>query len=156
MNAQVLLIPKIENGIVIDHIPVGLGVRILEIIRAHPGLDQVVVTLGLNYDSPRMGRKDIVKLSVRELPERVLEHISVVSPGATIKRITEFQVDKKYTSVAPRLLVDLARCRNPGCITNTERDVHSRFEATEGDPQRYRCAFCERVFDVSELEFTFP
>ena len=53
---NILLIPKIERGIVIDHIPAGLGIRVMALIGRWPELEDAVVTLGLNYKSTRMGR----------------------------------------------------------------------------------------------------
>ena len=56
-NQEVLLIPKIELGIVIDHIPAGEGIKILEIISRYKEMKTVPVTLGLNYKSQKLGRK---------------------------------------------------------------------------------------------------
>ena len=60
---EVLLIPKIELGIVVDHIPAGQGPKILDIIFQHEEMKDVAVTLGLNYDSKKLGKKDLIKLS---------------------------------------------------------------------------------------------
>ncbi len=153
---KLLHIPKIRNGIVIDHIPAGAGIRIVEIIRAYPGLDAIVITLGLNYASNKIGSKDMIKLQDHDLPAEVAEHISLVTPGVTIKRVVEYQVDKKLVLRPPREIVSLGRCRNPNCITNTERGVTTRFRAIDDRSSKFRCAFCERVFRIRELEFVLP
>ena len=76
-----LLIPKIEQGIVIDHVPAGFGLKILEIIHLYPEMTSVVASVGLNYSSSKMGRKDMIKLQTEELPEPILQHISMACSG---------------------------------------------------------------------------
>ena len=155
MNDQVkvLLIPKIENGIVLDHIPAGYGLKILEIIHRYPEMTEVVASVGLNYSSNRLGRKDMVKLQTAELPASVLQHISMVCSGVTIKRVIDYQVDKKFVVSLPELVLGQARCRNPSCVTNHERDVVTRFRCVDVEAKRFKCAFCERIFPLQELEF---
>ena len=147
-------IPKIESGIVVDHIPVGYGVKVLKIIRSYPGMKDVVTTIGLNYLSTKLGRKDMLKLVTDELPSEVLDHMSLVSPGISIKRIRDYQVDKKFVITTPVEITGQALCRNPNCITNHERHMTTCFKATRRDPGKYRCMFCERVFFLGELELS--
>jgi aspartate carbamoyltransferase regulatory subunit len=147
-----LMIPKIEHGLVIDHIPAGRGLQILEIIHRYPELRAVVGTVGLNYSSGKIGRKDMIKLQTEELPARVLQHIALVAPGVTIKRVKNYAVEQKVVATLPEVMTGLARCRNPGCVTNHERDVVPRFRCVDAESARYRCAFCDRVFELRELE----
>ncbi|MFH1469944.1 MAG: aspartate carbamoyltransferase regulatory subunit, partial [Pseudomonadota bacterium] len=149
-----LYIPKIEEGVVIDHIPAGLGPKVAEIICGAPGLQDAMVSLGLNYGSTRIGRKDMVKLHERHLPEGVLDQISLVAPGVTIKRVEGFAVVERVVLDPPRLIVGLARCRNPNCVTNTEAGVITRFVAVDPEARTYRCAFCERAFKLRDLPVT--
>ena len=69
-------IPKIEKGIVIDHIPVGRALLVAQAI----GLDRVEqngpVTLGLNFESRKMGKKDLIKVEHLELARQELEKIA--------------------------------------------------------------------------------
>jgi len=155
-STEHLLIPKIENGIVIDHIPAGSGVRILEILRADPKLSAAITTLGLNYSSRKLGRKDMIKLWVEELPPQVLQHISMICRGVTIKSIKRFGVEKKLFLSVPESIVGQARCKNPTCITNHERDVITRFFMTDPSSNEFKCAHCEQVAPLSELEIVVP
>jgi aspartate carbamoyltransferase regulatory subunit len=151
MNEPVLIIPKIEAGIVIDHIPVGYGLRLLAILHSYPEMSAVITTVGLNCSSRKLGRKDLIKLQVGDLPPRVREHLALICSGVTIKRIGNYDVREKITARVPDEIVGLARCRNPGCITNSEGDVATRFRRVGPDGGRFRCAYCERVFDLGEL-----
>lgn len=153
---RMLLIPKIKHGTVVDHIAAGEGPAIVDIIRAHPGMSDLVMSIGLNLESRSMGRKDMVKVQESGLPPAVLEQISLVSPGVTIKRITDYVVDRKYVSSPPTRIDGLARCLNPNCISNHEQSVRTRFRAIDDARRKYRCSYCERVFGLDELEFTYP
>ena len=148
---QILLIPKIERGFVIDHIPAGLGVPAMALIGRRPELEDAVVTLGLNYRSTRMGRKDMIKLQAESLPPRLLQMLALVSPGITIKRIANFEVVEKVVIQVPELFENLARCINPNCITNAEPHVGTRFKRLESGSRHFKCAHCERVCTVEEL-----
>ena len=148
---QILLIPKIERGYVIDHIPAGLGIRVMALIGGRAELEEAVVTLGLNYKSTRMGRKDMIKLQADALPPRLLQMLALVSPGITIKRIANFEVIEKVVIQIPELFDNLARCINPNCITNAEPHVATRFKRLESGSRHFKCAHCERVCSLDEL-----
>jgi aspartate carbamoyltransferase regulatory subunit len=148
---NILLIPKIERGIVIDHIPAGLGIRVMALIGRWPELEDAVVTLGLNYKSTRMGRKDMIKLQAGPLPPRLLQMLALVCAGVTIKRIDRFEVVEKVVVQVPELFDNLARCINPNCITNAEPHVATRFRRIESGSRYFKCAHCERVCSLDEL-----
>jgi len=151
-----LLIPKIESGIVIDHIPAGFGLKILEVIHSYKEMTEIVSTVGLHYSSSKLGKKDMIKLSVEELPSRVVEHIAMMCSGVTIKRVKEFKVDEKVVIQLPEVIAGQARCPNPSCITNHERDVTTRFRCVDFEAKRFKCAFCERSFPLEELKVVVP
>ena len=130
-DKKVLLIPKIENGIVIDHVPAGFGLKILEIIHSYPEMTSVVVTVGLNYSSSKLGKKDMLKLQTEELPARVLQHIAMVCSGVSIKRI------KRCTCLRlmfrPCLRSSLCSLRLPRCghfrCSSSKRRIRSSSSA---------------------------
>ena len=148
---NILLIPKIERGIVIDHIPAGLGIQVMALIGRWPELEDAVITLGLNYKSTRMGRKDMIKLQTGPLPPRLLQMLALVCAGVTIKRIDRFEVVEKVVVQVPELFDNLARCINPNCITNAEPHVATRFRRIESGSRYFKCAHCERVCSLDEL-----
>ena len=60
MNAKQLSVEAIETGTVIDHIPAGLGLAILNQFKLlHYGS---AVTVGFNLPSKTQGNKDIIKI----------------------------------------------------------------------------------------------
>lgn len=150
---RVLLIPKIEEGIVIDHIPSGHGVDILDIIRSDPDMKDVVITLGLNYKSTKFGKKDLIKLRVDDLTPEIVQDISLICPGVTIKKISGYAVERKVTVRSPQMVTNRLECRNPNCITNHELHLESCFKLMNEDKQTFKCVYCERVFHLTELRW---
>ena len=59
-----MYIDSIENGIVLDHITAGRGMRVYETL----GLDALDCTVAIlkNVPSGKMGRKDIIKIGAQE------------------------------------------------------------------------------------------
>ncbi|MEW6709277.1 MAG: aspartate carbamoyltransferase regulatory subunit [Candidatus Riflebacteria bacterium] len=153
MNTEnVLLIPKIEHGFVLDHIPAGAGLKVLSLIKKQKELKDALISVGLNYTSRRLGRKDLLKIQHHELPQRFLQNLSMVVPGLTIKKVEKFVVVKKITLEPPELVDDLLNCPNPGCITNHEREIRTCFLLVKREPMKFRCNHCERWFRLNELE----
>ena len=150
-NEKMLLIPKIDLGIVIDHIPAGMGIKILEIISQYEEIKEVPVSLGLNYESRRLGKKDLIKLQMEFLSPEIIQHISIVAPGVTVKAIKNYKVHSKVVVKAPQEIRNLLECKNPNCITNVEKHVETHFVSLGKDCKQVRCEYCERVFDLNEL-----
>ena len=150
-----LYIPKIDKGIVIDHIPAGFGAKILEIIQSNEDMRDVIVTLGLNYKSTKLGRKDMIKLQVEDLTPPMVQHISLICPGVTIKKISDYAVERKVTVRSPQMVRDRLECRNPNCITNHEHHMETCFRLVSESQQKYLCIYCERVFHLDELRPIF-
>ncbi len=148
---SVMLIPKIELGIVIDHIPAGQGVKILEIISRYEEMKDVPVSLGLNYESKKLGRKDLIKLSLEYLAPEIIQHISVIVPGVTVKAIKNYNVHSRVVVQPPKEMKNLLKCKNPNCITNHEGHIGTFFSAVDEKTTQVKCRYCERIFQTKEL-----
>jgi aspartate carbamoyltransferase regulatory subunit len=151
-NTHVLMIPKIELGIVIDHIPAGKGVKILEILAHYEEIKNVAISFGMNYESGKLGKKDLIKIQIEYLAPQIIQHISLVVPGVTIKAIKNFNVHNKIVIKPPREIKNLLECRNPNCISNLEKHVGSYFVVINEDTKLIKCQYCERIFDLQDLE----
>lgn len=149
---EMLLIPKIELGIVIDHIPAGDGIKILEIISRYEEMQDVIVSLGLNYASQKLGRKDLIKLQLEYLNPEIIQYISIAVPGVTIKAIKDYNVHSKVVVRPPKEIKNLLECKNPNCITNREKHVGTLFTAVDEETRQVRCQYCERIFELHELD----
>ena len=132
-------IDAIQNGIVIDHITAGRGMRIYELL----GLDALDVSIAIikNVTSRKMGRKDIIKIDA-DIPID-LDIIGFVDPGATVNIIKDDKLVDKKTIEMPETLHGVIRCKNPRCITSSEQELAQVFRLTDRENKVYRCVYCE-------------
>ena len=68
-----LEITSLKNGIVIDHVKAGNGIKIFELLGLADLDDQVALIL--NAESSNMGRKDIIKVENHQDIDLSLIHI---------------------------------------------------------------------------------
>ena len=78
-------IDSIQNGVVIDHITAGLGMKLYELLNL-ASLD-VSIALIKNVNSKKMGKKDIIKIDADV--ELNLDVIGFVDPDATVNIIKD-------------------------------------------------------------------
>jgi len=136
-----LLVRRIKNGTVIDHITAGEALNVVKILGI-TGSTQEALSIATNVPSMNMGHKDIVKLSNRELSKEDVDRIALISPHATINIIRNFKVCEKKGVEIPTLIEGVVRCPNPGCISNTNEPIRSRFRVL---PKGLRCCYCDWV-----------
>ena len=134
-----LLISPIRDGTVIDHINGGEALNVLKIIGI-TGATTESISVATNVKSSKMGRKDIVKIENRELRKEEVDRIALIAPHATISIIRNFDVYEKKGVEIPALLIGVVRCPNPGCISNTNEPVPSKFEVLQ---KGLHCLYCE-------------
>ena len=130
-------IDSMENGIVIDHIGAGKGMKIYDLLHLDD-LDCTVVLIR-NARSGRYGRKDTIKI---EGDIRLdLDLLGYVDHNITVSFIQEGKVVEKKKLTLPKRLVNVIRCRNPRCICTVEEGIDHVFELTAHNT--YRCIYCE-------------
>ena len=134
-----LLVSPIRNGTVIDHITAGEALNVLKILGI-TGSTRECLSIATNVGSKRLGRKDIVKIEKRELLKEEVDRIALIAPQAKINIIRDYLVVEKKGVEIPKVLIGVIRCPNPGCITNTDEPVESRFEVL---PEGFHCFYCD-------------
>ncbi len=133
-------IGHIENGIVLDHITPGNGMNIYNVLH----LDKLDCTVALikNADSPKMGKKDIIKISTHmDIDTDILGYLD---PGTTVNIIHDGQVVERRTLELPQRVVGVIKCKNPRCITSVEREIVHEFKLADRQKKVYRCIYCEQ------------
>ena len=136
-----LLVRRIKNGTVIDHIDGGEALNVVKILGI-TGTTQEALSIATNVQSRNMVKKDIVKLTNRELSKEEVNRIALISPKATINIIRNFKVFEKKGVEIPVLIEGIVRCPNPGCISNTNEPIQSRFTVM---PDGLHCGYCDWV-----------
>lgn len=144
-----LKVKKIENGIVLDHLPCGRAMTIMKILDIDNKKGETISIL-MNVPSGRIEKKDIIKLENKKIDEIEVDKISLVAPNATVNIIKDFQVIKKRKIKIPDI-IDVIKCPNPSCITNQKEPVKPKLLVEQTEPLKARCYYCERVFTKEEL-----
>jgi aspartate carbamoyltransferase regulatory subunit len=134
-----MLIDSIQNGIVIDHITAGKAMELYQIL----GLDKLSCTVAIlkNVTSGKLGRKDIIKIDGEM--ELDWDLIGYVDPSITVNIIRGGELQEKRTLKLPERIRGVLRCKNPRCITSTERELPQEFVLTDRERRVYRCLYCE-------------
>ncbi|MGC8836561.1 MAG: aspartate carbamoyltransferase regulatory subunit [Infirmifilum sp.] len=146
-----LIVRKIKDGTVIDHIPAGRAFDVLKILGIK-GKEDVTVALVMNVESKKLGKKDIVKIEKRFLKREEVDKIALVAPTATINIIKDYQVVEKRDVQIPDEIVGLLKCINPLCISNAREPVTPRLKVESKQPLKLRCVYCDEVFGEEALE----
>ena len=108
-------VTAIRNGTVIDHIPAGSALRVLELLNIGQGTS-VPVSLVMNVPSKKKGAKDIVKVEDRELTQAELDRLALVAEGASVAIIRAYTVAEKLEITLGDEITDVVRCTFSNCM----------------------------------------
>jgi len=132
-------VDSIRDGIVIDHIAAGCGMKLYHLL----GLETLDAPVAMitNAVSAKRGRKDIIKIDAKFDVD--FDVIGYVDPGATVNIIRDGELQEKKRIDMPEKLVNVIRCRNPRCITSCEQELDHVFRLADRAKKEYRCVYCE-------------
>ncbi|MDR1948757.1 MAG: aspartate carbamoyltransferase regulatory subunit [Spirochaetaceae bacterium] len=142
-----LNIAQIKNGIVIDHIRSGHGIRIFNWL----GLDKAPYTVAfvVNASSDRMGRKDIIKIDNTIAIN--FDILGLIDPNITVNIIEKKLITEKIKLKLPERVQDVLICKNPRCITSTEKYIPHIFHLENPEQRSYRCEYCDEVRSAGDF-----
>lgn len=132
-----MFIDKIHDGTVIDHLSVG-ALRAVD-----TALD--LENRGYSCTTAVISEKPtpFIKTNMRELAERDLKKIALISPEPTINTIRDGRMIEKFVYLL---------CANANCISRTvNEDVPPRFYNDRGT---IRCRYCRRSYTVAHRKVT--
>ena len=135
-----MILAKILEGTVIDHIPPHEGLKLVPLLK----LNEIsgVVTLGLNLTSAKLGEKDMIKVEGRFFSTEELNQIALFAPEATISIIKKGSVERKFKVALPEIIEGVLICNNHHCITKTE-PMKTRFQIRKGSNNLFlNCDYC--------------
>jgi len=142
MKKGKLIVSKIINGTVIDHISAGRAIVVMRILGIdHNSSDRM--SMVINAESKTMKIKDIVKIEDRELKSDEVAAIALVAPDATINIIRNYKVVKKMKIKVPEKISKIIKCPNPLCVTNNDVEAVSRFTVISKNPIILECDYCK-------------
>ncbi|MCL2138965.1 MAG: aspartate carbamoyltransferase regulatory subunit [Treponema sp.] len=142
-----LNIDRISRGIVIDHIRAGQGIRIFNWL----GLDKSDCTVAfvINANSKLMGKKDIIKIGNNiQINFNIL---GLIDPNITVNIIEKQDVSRKIKLQLPDKVENVLICKNPRCISSTEKYIKHVFHLVNAAQQTYRCEYCDEIQSAQEF-----
>jgi len=142
-----LNIEEIKNGIVIDHIKAGLGIRIYNWLK----LDKVPYTVAFvsNASSSRIKKKDIIKIdNTISINTDVL---GLIDPNITVNIIENERITKKIKLQMPVKVENILICKNPRCISSTEKYITHVFHLENPETRTYRCEYCDEIISAGDF-----
>lgn len=147
MNQRSVTIAKIQTGIVIDHIPAGKAYLIAQVLGLNALARETgdIIAIGINFESPSMHKKDIIKVENLSLTRDMLNVVALIAPLATISWIKHGKVVEKHRAETPTTVGDIVLCPDRFCITNHEQ-VPGKFSVVVEDPLTLKCHYCETEF----------
>ena len=134
-----MIIGQIKDGIVLDHITAGKAMDIYNILKL--GELDCTVAMIKNADSPKLGKKDIIKIST--LLDLDLDVLGYLDPGITVNVIRNSEVAERRKVALPERVVGVIKCKNPRCITSVEQEIVHEFKLADRNKKIYRCIYCE-------------
>ena len=134
-------VDSIERGVVIDHIAAGKGMEIVRLLELETMTCPVAVIR--NARSGKTGRKDIIK--IEDELDLNLDVLGFIDPHITVNVIMGGRIVEKKRMAPPEEVVNVVKCKNPRCITSTERELPQIFRKANGGP--YRCRYCEQEYE---------
>ena len=134
-----MIIGQIKDGIVLDHITAGKAMDIYNILKL--GELDCTVAMIKNADSPKLGKKDIIKIST--LLDLDLDVLGYLDPGITVNVIRNSVVAERRKVALPERVVGVIKCKNPRCITSVEQEIVHEFKLADRNKKIYRCIYCE-------------
>ncbi len=146
MSEKQLLVSKIDNGIVIDHIPAGKAFLVMRLLKLDP---KARVVIAQNVDSKSLGTKDLIKIEGTYLTSKEIDLIALVAPSATLNIIEDWRVKEKRRVQLPQVIEGIFKCPNPLCPTNDKyTPQRTRFDVEaqeEVETIRLRCGYCGSI-----------
>ncbi len=132
-------IDSIKNGYVIDHIKAGNGMKIYELLNLNELECQVAIIT--NAKSKKTGKKDIIKIDKNI--DLDFDKLGFIDSGITVNIVKDDKIIEKKKLSLPEKIVNVAKCKNPRCITSVERELDQIFILTDKEKNIYRCKYCE-------------
>jgi len=142
-----LNIEKIRNGVVIDHIKSGQGIRVFNWLRLSKSPSTVAFVV--NASSRNMGRKDIIKID-NTIPIN-FDILGLIDPNITVNVIKDEKIKEKIKLKLPERVEDVILCKNPRCITSTEKYIPHIFYLENAEERTYRCDYCDEIRSAGDF-----
>ncbi len=141
-------IADIDYGTVIDHIPAGYGLKIIQLL--HLLKQESPLFVGFNLPSEKMTLKDLIKIKGVKISPLHADYITALAPHATISMICDHHVEKKLAVPVPDVIEKIFQCSNPLCITKETLCSVFIVQKNCKHPE-LKCKYCEQIYSPENI-----
>ncbi len=152
MQESDLIVRRIKDGTVIDHIDQGKGLRVLEALDMD-GSEGNVITIALNVPSGKSKKKDMIKVENKYLENDDTNKLAVIAPNSTVNIIKNYKLVEKRRVSLPNEIERIFKCSNPDCVTNSPEHIESTMDVIDKTGLVLKCRYCSRILDVNKLKY---
>jgi aspartate carbamoyltransferase regulatory subunit len=145
-----LLVRRIKDGTVVDHIENGKALIVLRVLDI-TGREGNVVTVALNVPSSKHMKKDIIKVENKFLEKVETDKLALIAPHATINIIRDYNLVEKRKINLPDSIIGIFNCPNLNCVTNSEEDIRSTIDIIDKEKILLKCKYCARTITIDEI-----
>lgn len=138
---------KIKNGIVIDHISVGKGIKIYEKLDLDSMEQPIILMRNIQGNNGKL--KDVIK--IENLFEIPLEFFGILDKSITVNYIKNEEVISKVQVTLPKAVKGIIKCKNPRCISFETEFVIPEFNIN-AKQDGYSCSYCEETTLIEQIE----
>ena len=149
-DTRQLLVRRIKDGTVIDHIESGKALLVLRTLDI-TGKEGNVITVALNVPSSKHNKKDIIKVENRFLEKNETNKLALIAPHATINIIKEYRLVEKRKIQLPDSITGVFKCTNLKCVTNSDEYIKPVINIIDKEKVVLRCRYCFRTLTINEL-----
>ncbi|MDD5793391.1 aspartate carbamoyltransferase regulatory subunit [Clostridium sp. HCP1S3_B4] len=143
-----LEITSLKNGLVIDHIEAGAGVKIFKYLNLDKNNERAALII--NAESKQYGRKDIIKFEKEDTSDVDYTILALMSPRITIDEVKDGKIVNKVKPQLPEKVENILICKNPRCITIDEKYVPHSFILMDREKGTYRCEYCDTITRLAD------
>jgi aspartate carbamoyltransferase regulatory subunit len=149
-DTRQLLVRRIKDGTVIDHIESGKALLVLRTLDI-TGKEGNVITVALNVPSSKHNKKDIIKVENKFLEKDETNKLALIAPHATINIIKEYRLVEKRKIQLPDSIIGVFKCPNLKCVTNSDEYIKPIINIIDKEKIVLRCKYCFRTLTINEL-----
>ena len=149
-DTRQLLVRRIKDGTVIDHIESGKALLVLRTLDI-TGKEGNVITVALNVPSSKHNKKDIIKVENKFLEKNETNKLALIAPHATINIIKEYRLVEKRKIQLPDSIIGVFKCTNLKCVTNSDEYIKPIINIIDKEKIILRCKYCFRTLTINEL-----
>lgn len=136
-------ISGLKDGYVIDHIKAGKCMEIYNALDLDKCEGEIAIIK--NANSKKMGKKDIMKIA--GLLDINLDLLGFIDDNITVNVIKGEKIIEKKELSLPSRICNVAKCKNPRCITSIEQELEQVFVLADVEKKVYRCLYCEEAME---------